>query len=109
MLCEFCPEIPFDPDNLSRLKEYRLGSGTRIKSSWCPFCRLVVRAFSKDNKDISEHADVFIMWSRDQVDALPSKSSVAMTSGSVLAVLLPMSRWRPTVGTKFLILGRITT
>lgn len=63
-LCEFCAEIPFDPDNLSRLKEYRLGSGTRIKSSRCPFCRLMVRAFSKDNKDVSEYADVFMMWSR---------------------------------------------
>jgi len=63
-LCEFCAQIPFDPDNLSRTKNYRLGSGTRIRSSRCPFCRLVVRAFFEDKGDVSEDSDVFMSWSR---------------------------------------------
>ncbi|KAM6536145.1 hypothetical protein FALCPG4_005662 [Fusarium falciforme] len=65
-LCEWCARVPFDPDILSslalRIRAYHLGSGRRVKNSPCPFCRLVVDAFSASRSDLHEHPNVKIAW-----------------------------------------------
>lgn len=68
-LCEFCAQIPFDPEILQKnardsLIKYQLGSGTQVKSSQCPFCKLVVRAYVMANKDVSKYSQVSMIWSQ---------------------------------------------
>jgi hypothetical protein len=41
-LCEYCIHIPFDPEILDEdRRNFPLGTGSRVESSQCPFCRLV--------------------------------------------------------------------
>ncbi|KAF4617082.1 hypothetical protein G7Y89_g15067 [Cudoniella acicularis] len=44
-LCRYCEKIPFDPvqlDSLLEIRTFNLGPITRVRSSRCPFCRLVI-------------------------------------------------------------------
>lgn len=62
-LCEYCVQIPFDPKILgSKSSTYYLGSGARLESSPCPFCRLLLQAYFQVHRDVRKHTDLTIDW-----------------------------------------------
>lgn len=69
VLCEWCAQIPLDPYILLEEfmedphRAYFLGSGARFESSLCPFCQLVVRAFSEGHRDVNKQLIVEAKWS----------------------------------------------
>ena len=67
-LCEWCTKIPFDLDILQlevpTVHYYDLGSGVRIESSQCPFCWLIISAFSEDRRAMCEYRHVRVWWAK---------------------------------------------
>lgn len=64
-LCEYCAQIPLDPKILDSKREssYYLGSGARLESSPCPFCRLILRAyFQEHKKEMKRDCEMTIHW-----------------------------------------------
>jgi hypothetical protein len=70
VLCEWFSRIPFDPDILhSESRKYSpqrpvydLGSGARLETGRCPFCRLVNRAFSEGHSDLNKYLHMKARW-----------------------------------------------
>ncbi|KAK5654331.1 hypothetical protein OQA88_7509 [Cercophora sp. LCS_1] len=78
MLCEYCVKIPLDPWALRALPEYEtswsLGSGSRVKESSCPLCKLVKSIFFADQKyggndwttqSLADAPEVVLDWYND--------------------------------------------
>ncbi|KAF4989058.1 hypothetical protein FGRMN_9388 [Fusarium graminum] len=69
-LCDYCSQIPLDPRILDRYHDqsdseiikYPLGSGTRVKNSPCPLCRLAAETFNKHFIDANYAGEVEMWW-----------------------------------------------
>ncbi|KAH9209037.1 heterokaryon incompatibility protein-domain-containing protein [Leptodontidium sp. 2 PMI_412] len=68
LLCTYCVQIPFDPEELSskdgRLERtFQLGPGSRVASSRCPFCRLVKQAYYESYREAPDFlSEISVTW-----------------------------------------------
>jgi hypothetical protein len=68
MLCDFCAQIPLDPETLSERYDgpglgnsrYPLGSIARVRDSSCPFCRIISKTLSEGSfvKDVRDETEL---------------------------------------------------
>lgn len=64
MLCDFCAQIPLDPETLNKREDskYSLGPIARVKDSSCPFCRIVSKTLSEGSLVTGIRDETELTW-----------------------------------------------